>query len=206
MFGGGHGFYIQVPSHSKPQTLYPVKFIGTNPPTCTAESQEAGLSLTVGQGILIYFEVGKKFVKQSARIEAVSDDDMPTFDFVPIGEPVSAENRQQFRVSAVISDLTATLGEENRCKLLDVSASGFSVMSTQAYEISSIVDAALLHDGESYTGRVRIQSIRDLSPDGIRYGLYCVDEKGSNANLEEGLRRMSMDLQRKQLRRLSGKV
>lgn len=202
----GEGFYIQVPSHSKPQTLFPVNFLGTNAPTCTAESEEAGLSLAAGQDIIIFFEVGGKFVKQSARIEAISDDETPTFDFVPIGEPVSAENRQQFRVSAVMSDLTATLGDEKQCKLLDVSASGFSVMSTQEHKISAIVDTGLFHEGESYSGRVRIQSIRDMSPDGIRYGLYCVDEKASSANLAQGLRKMSMDLQRKQLRRLAGKA
>ncbi|MCH7591410.1 MAG: hypothetical protein IH989_01340 [Planctomycetes bacterium] len=204
MLGIGDGFFIETSAQATSRILHPAKILGTKDDGYTAEIEEANVSLADGAEFFIYFEVKGKFVKQAAKIEAVYDDKPnSTIEFITAGEPVSAENRQHFRVSTVMLDLTATLGEQADCKLLNVSAIGFSVLATAHYGRGATVDASVCHEGETYSGRVCIQGSRPMDNDQIRYGLHCVDSNGSDGTLEDGLRQMTMDIQRKQLRRLS---
>ncbi len=204
MLGIGDGFFIETSTQSTSRILHPAKVLGTKDDGYTAEIEEANVSLAEGAEFLIYFEVKGKFVKQSAKIEALYDDEPnSTIEFITAGEPVSAESRQHFRVSTVMLDLTAALGEQPNCKLLNVSAIGFSVLATAHYGRGATVDASVCHEGKTYSGRVCIQGSRPMHNDQIRYGLHCIDENGTDGNLRDGLRQMTMAIQRKQLRRLS---
>ena len=143
-------------------------------------------------------------MKQAAKIEVgYSDEEDTTVEFVTVGEPVSAESRQQFRVSTVMTDLTATLGSETDCKLLNISAVGLAVFATAHHDIGSTVNASVCHEGKTFSGSVCVQSIRCMDKDQIRHGMHCVDGKGSNGSLESGLRKMTVAVQRQQLRRLA---
>lgn len=204
MLGIGDGFFIETPAQFTTRILHPAKILGIKDGGYTAEIEEEDVSLEQGAEFLIYFEVRKKFVKQAATIEAVYDDESnPTIKFITVGEPVSGESRQHYRVSTVMSDLTVTLGGETDCKLLNVSATGFSVLATAHYDNGATVDASVCHEGETFSGRICVQSSQLMAKGRIRYGLHCVDKIGSAGNLETGLRQMTMAIQRKQLRRLA---
>ena len=201
MFDIGDGFFLETPTKSKTRILHPAKILGTKEGGYTAEIEEADVPLDERAEFLIYFEVKTKFVKQAATVEAVcADEPNSIIEFVTVGEPAAAESREYFRVSTITLDRTATLGEQTDCKLLNVSATGFSVLSTSRFDIGSMVNASISDEGKSYSGRVCVQSIRLMDKDQIRYGLYCVDGKGSNDDLATGLPEMAIAIQRDQLR------
>ena len=78
----------------------------------TVELEEADLFPESGQEVLIYYNRKREFVKHSARIGTLSqteaDADGVTkvrVEFETFGLPVSAEGRQCYRVSTVVSGL-----------------------------------------------------------------------------------------------------
>jgi hypothetical protein len=174
----------------------------------TAEVEEEDLVFEEGQQILIYYcQKQREFVQQTARVDTVTRTDLkPILGFETTSEPVSAERRQSYRVSTVMSDLTAKLASEDACPLLDVSMTGFSVIAAKGHPLGSVVEATLRYDDEQYTGTVCILSIRELKTGQTRYGVHCMDDKKSGGNIQKGLRHMSMTIQRQQLRRLVGAI
>ena len=142
-------------------------------------------------------------MQQPARIEAVLQSEPRTvFGFETTGELVSAEARQCYRVSTVMASLTAVVADEE-CPLLDVSASGFAILSTAQHKMGKVVTVVLHYKGTKYTGQARIQSIREM-PDGrIRYGFNAQDSKRAGGDLHKGQRQITMDVQREQLRRFA---
>ena len=204
MLGIGESFFIQKSTESKTRILHPAKMVGVNDGAYTAEIEEAGVLPDEGAEFQIYFETAKDFLKQAATVQAVhTDEPTPTIEFIIVGDPVSAESRQYFRVSTVMSNLTATLGDESDCELLNVSTVGFCVLATAHYDIGSTAGASMSHQGVLYAGRGCVQSIRSMDKDQIRYGLHAVDTNGLSGNLEAGLRRMTTAIQREQLWRIS---
>lgn len=130
----------------------------------------------------------------------------PIFEFELTGEPASAESRQHYRVSTVMSDLTAKLGSEDACQLLDVSARGFSVVASEKYSVGAVVDATLRFEGRALPGQVCIQSVRELNKGKIRYGLHPVGDPDVGGDVFKLLHRICMTVQREQLQRLAGAV
>ncbi len=141
-------------------------------------------------------------MKQPARLDAVGQDDpTPVVGFQTTGEPVSAESRERFRVSTVMADLTAAVGAEAECKLLDVSTSGFAIEATQRYEVGQVVSVTLRYQGGEFSGKARVQSIRELDLGRIRYGLHAVEDRASGGELRKGQQYISAAVEREQLRR-----
>jgi len=129
------------------------------------------------------------------------DDPFPqTIAIQAVGEPVSAESRQCFRVSTVMSGRTAVLGDEAGCDLLDVSVTGFSVNASEQHDVGDQVPAVHEHDGRRYSGRTSVQSVAAVRDGSYRYGLHCVNDDQSRA-LTEALQQISMAVQREHLRR-----
>lgn len=207
MLSVGTGFYVRVGNDGNRRVLHPAKIMGVSEETYTAELKGERLAMEEGHEFLVYYEIEQKFVKQAARIESVADDG-ETFmiDFATVGEPASADSRQQFRVSTVVSDLSCSVGDESNCKVLDISAMGISAVVTKEHAIGAILDLEVRHDGQCYAGKVSVQGTRSHGRGLIRCGLLCVDEKRSQANLTKGLRQLTMSFQRQQLRRLAGTV
>ena len=133
-------------------------------------------------------------------VQAFDNPRPQTFVIQTVGDCISAESRQCFRVSTVLSNRTATIGGESDCDLLDVSITGFSVKASKEYAIGEQVDAIHDHDGRRYTGKACVQSIAPLRNGEFRYGLYCVNDAESKA-LTDALQKISMAVQREQLRR-----
>ncbi len=197
------GFFVQIPNGSK-RILHPATIVGTEDETHTAELEENDLPIGDGQEVLIFYDFRREFMQQPARIRRVTHDPKLVIEFETTGEPVSAESRQYYRVSAVMTGLTATLGSENACPLLDVSRTGFSVVARQSYDLGSFVNAALRYENHQYRDRVCVQSIRDLSRGRIRYGLHCVGKNRHAGGTPRGLHQISVSLEREQLRRVAG--
>lgn len=156
------------------------------------------------QDVLIYYEVKREFVQQPATIHTVEQDDEGTVvTFVPLGDPVSAESRQHYRVSTVTAEVTAKLGNEQDCKVVDISSTGFAAVAGSRHEIGTTLDVSMTFEGKSCAGCAAIQSVRERPGGQLRYGLVSIRSAGSN-DFQERLNDISLEIQRSQLRRLSG--
>ncbi len=207
MVGIGSGFFVQIPNDSGHRVLHPAKVCSQVDDVFTAELEEAVIEFEEGQGFLVYFEKNRDFLQQPASVKSLDETDPKTvFSFVTQGEAVSAESRQCYRVSTVMADMKATLGHEDACPLLDVSATGFSAIAAAPYRIGDLVDAVLELEGTTYSGKVAVQSVRELTKGRIRYGTHCADDGKLGGTLKGGLNKISMFVQRQQLQRLSGAV
>lgn len=198
--------FVRFPGATKRRVLYPstiTQLSGAD--IFTIQPADAGIPYEVGQELLIYFEQRRQFVQQPARVEALLDSEPGRFVVLKTtGEPVSAESRQCYRISTVLSDLTVTFDGEEGCSLRDVSVTGFAVVSPKQYKTGQVLDVELLFEGKRYTGQACIQSMTQM-PDGqTRYGVNCVKAAASPLSLSKGVQQVSMSVQRQQLSRLAG--
>ncbi len=215
MLNMGTNAFLQSPNNSN-NVLYPTTIVETDAnsslftavPNEEADSPDQSFFVETGQEILVYHEVRGEFMKQSACIEEIRlTESGPAFCFITTSDLVSAENRQCYRTSTVISDLVADLGPEQNVPLLDVSATGFAVVATKQYKIGNIVDVVLYYEDRQFSGTGCIQSVKELSGGRIRYGLLGAHDNKPEDNLKKkGLEFVSTAVQRIQLQRLSGAV
>ena len=206
MFTTDTELLLQILDEPGERILHPARVIGQEGGVCTAQVEKEDLPLSDGQRLLVFFHKDDRdFMQQPARIHRVLVDEPGlVVQISAVGEPVSAETRQHYRASAVLSVLSADFGAEHDCPLLDVSCTGFAVTATETHEVGSLVDAALRFEGMEYRGRVCVQSVRALDKGRTRYGVYCVESQHSAGGMPKGLQQINMFLQRKHLRRLAG--
>ena len=203
----GSKVFIRFASQAKNPILHPTTVIkAQSTSSFVVQPEDSTQPFEAGLELMIYFEFAGKFVQQPARVEALPGEDPEAgIELKTLGEWVSAESRQTFRVCTVMTDLDATFGGETGCPVNDISATGFAVIVSgdNKYKVGQIVDAELPYQDKTYTGQVSIQSVCE-KPDGtVRYGVNCV--KGDNAagSLTKGVRHISMAEQRRQLSRMS---
>ena len=165
------------------------------------DGQTPPVELTAGLDILIYFNGPNSFMQQPARIVIEpSEETESAFGFETTGDAVSAEGREMFRVGVSLAEYTADV-EGTARKLADVSVLGLAFFADAVYEIGTIVGVSFTVGDETFSGRCRVQSVKETGS-GPRYGVLFMN--GADAgNLESGLRKLTMDAQRTQLRRLS---
>ncbi|MHC4428162.1 MAG: PilZ domain-containing protein [Planctomycetota bacterium] len=196
--------FLNLPNQSKQRILHPATVKETKKRGYTAELEEPDVAIQAGQDLFVYYELKRKFVKQPARIDAVMQTDpVLVVGFQITGEPMSAESREWFRVSTVMANLTASVGAESECRLLDVSTAGFAVEATKRYEVGQIVPVTLRYEGSQFSGQARIQSMRQMNKGRFRYGLHAIEDKASGGDLRKGQQHISAAIEREQLRRLS---
>lgn len=218
MLGTDTGIFFRIPDGSNTRVLHPARIVEVSGETHTAEVEDPQISLEAGQELLVYYEMKREFVQQSAIIDVIMDGqpegEQPEeasedaarllVAFRLNGEPVSAESRQAYRVSTVVANLFSMFGKEERCRLLDVSATGFSLESRQRFSVGDIIEGTLLFEDKEFTGLATVQSIKPLSGGRFRYGLHSVEDKTRPADLLKGQQKISMAIQREQMRRLRG--
>jgi hypothetical protein len=196
--------FLNIPNETKQRILHPATVKEANKRGYTAELEESDVALKAGQDLFIYFELKRRFVKQPARIDAVMQTaPLLVVGFQITGEAMSAESREWFRVSTVMAKLTASVGSESECRLLDVSTAGFAVEATARYEIGQVVPVTLRYQGSQFSGEARIQSVREMGKGRFRYGLHALEDKTSGGDLRKGQQHISAAIEREQLRRLS---
>ena len=210
MLSQGDLIYLQKPAQNQQRVLIPMDVIANQQDHIIIETSDVFDWVHEDGQVMVYFDKRRDFMKQSAKMELVVHeetedqiDGVMRYTIELLGDAVSAESRQCFRVSTVISDRKAILSEEGEVKLVDVSATGFAVIASKERNIGQIVKTVLIHEGREFAGTACVQSICELSKGQIRYGMYSVEQNHKSNNLTSGLRTISMDVQREQLRRLS---
>jgi len=172
-----------------------------------------------GEEKLIYYGSTRSFVQQTVKIEAQSTDGPPfILTLRPIGTPISAETRKENRVSTIGSGLAATIEDEEGCFIQNVSLSGLAMISTRKYPVGRCLEIAIRYENEEYVGKVEIQySLIGINNnlieiqhgdklDGaqIRYGLLGVFDTIEGISLQNGLTRITLDVQQRNLKRITG--
>ena len=198
--------FIQLPDETARRILHPGEAIEVT--EVVVIHPEPGVPpIDGGDELLIYYELNREFVKQPARalevIENAEDPDgLPTIKFETIGGPIPAESRQCYRVVTALCELTASIGDERKCRLVDASVSGFAVIARPGYKIGANMSVVLRYEGATFSGNACLQSVTPLDAKRTRYGFSSTESETSD--LANGLRTISIGVQRQQLRRLSG--
>lgn len=210
MLSQGDLLYIQKPTQANQRVLIPLDIVAMQQGQVIIETSQVFDWLPEDGQVMVYYDQRRDFVKQSAKLEVhLHEENEDQVDGIMryavelLGEAVSAESRQTFRVSTVISGRTAEFANEGHVPLVDVSASGYAVIATSIHNVGELVTTTLNHDGRQFTGTACVQSICHLDATRIRYGMYCVEKRQPGNNLNQGLLTVSMAVQREQLRRLS---
>jgi hypothetical protein len=206
MLAIGLTVFVHFPGNSAQRVLHPclvTQINGSESMTILPEDQT--LQFEVEQEFLIFYEKQRKFMQQPAKVEALLDiDSGSVVALQTIGEPVSAESRQCYRVSTVISDLLATFDGHENCSLRDVSVTGFAVTSPGSYRLGQVLDAELLYEGKRFKGQASVQSVSPAADGLTRYGVNCMKSAPGPNTLTKGVQCISMAVQRQQLSRLAG--
>ncbi len=200
--------FPRTPEH---ETLYPGKVSATTDKGCNAVFEGWEFSLEDGAEVLVFYEINRCFIQQPVRVLSVvekkSDDRETTLirlGLETIGDPISAENRESYRVSCYAADVEAQLGEDpEMCEVVDVSETGFAIFSDAEYTVGQTLQATLYHNGTPVHGTAVVQSYRAFRKKN-RYGLRAVDDERPKATLKKDLNRINLAVQREQLARLSG--
>ncbi len=92
----------------------------------------------------VYYQIEDKFVKLPASIESCdTSEELSEIQFTLLDEPVSTEHRETDRVSAVMEDLFMDIGDDEECRLLDVSVTACSCISYEQYNMGQQVNITL---------------------------------------------------------------
>jgi hypothetical protein len=202
------GLFIQLASDSNQRVLLPAVLIEQTDESWTVQFESEAPSVEAEQSILVYREIQQEFMQQAAQVIAVQDGEASegpcTFAFRFTGEPVSAESRQCYRVSALMSNLHATLHGDDHCPLVDVSNTGFAVISSHQYSLGETLKTELWYEEDSFPGLACVQSVMKLGAGRYRYGFHALTDKRARCELQRGLQFISTEVQRQQLRRRTG--
>lgn len=203
----GKEVFWQTASEGKRRLLYPAKVISTVDEQYEFEMEELSVEVAADAELLVYYHKDRDFLKAPAIVVGdvqTGEDEKIVFTIKITGAAVSADERECYRASTVVSGYEVGFGEDGGCALMDISATGFAVKTPQLFKIANTIPAALIYEDTVYTGKVCVQSVRELRKGQMRYGVSCLDKKPSGNNLLAGVQKFSLFVQREQARRLAG--
>lgn len=153
-----------------------------------------------GQEVTVFYELKREFMQQPVQIDRLEPgEEGPLVRYFALGDPVSAESRQHYRVTTISAELLATVGPDTGCPVQDVSATGFAAVVPTRYAQGERVAVSIEHGELRCEGEAVVQSITERA-DGFRYGFLSA----GSGELQEQLNQVSLAVQREQLQRLSG--
>lgn len=200
MFATGSEFFLLLPNATPKRVLHPGRIVSCAGGVFCAELSET-LALGEGREVLVFAMVRNKFMQQGAAVVANEETAAPnTLRFTLVGEPVSAESRQTYRVSVALADLLAVVGKEKDCQVVDVSSEGFAVIAKSAFEMGASVKVSFTAEGQTVDGLARVQTVKMRNDGKFRYGFLIADRLSP---ARKALNAISMAVQRQQLKRLS---
>jgi hypothetical protein len=162
-------------------------------------------AVETGEAKLVYYDRGRKFVHQLVLVEAQSSDGPPfVLTLKSVGDAVPVETRQEDRISTIGTGLMAILEEEGGCLVQDVSLSGLAAIATRKYPVGRCIEIAIPFGDGEYVGQVEIRCVNALDGGKVRYGLLGVFDTAEGKKLQNGLTRMTLDIQQQRLKSLSG--
>ena len=195
--------FIQFPAETSRRVLHAADVGSFDEGVVTVQPVHDVPTPDPGTELLLYYEINRKFMKHPARLlEFVKDSHLLTFKLVLIGQPVPSESRECYRVVTALDGLTATIGEQGEGWLVDASVTGFAVIAKPGLKIGTTIPVTLRYENATFTGNACLQSITPLDAKRTRYGFSIVESESSE--LGRGLRTINHEVQRMQLKRLSG--
>ena len=160
--------------------------------------------LEVGDERLIYYHQIKKFTQRPVRVDGRSEDGPLSRVVMKFtGDAISAETRQEYRVSAVDAGLAAILDTEAGCTIQDISMSGLSVISRRNHSIGKPLDVTLRYQNDEFSGKMVVQYGRELDIERTRYGLRGLFEAGDGSPLRSALTRLALAVHSQNLQRVA---
>jgi hypothetical protein len=207
MIRTGTPVFIQLPEETARRILHPGETLAMEDGLAVVQPEIGVPAIESGMELLLYYDESREFVKQGARAAEIVENEedptaQPTVKFELVGGPVPAESRQCYRVVTALCDLEATIGDAKGCRLVDASITGFGVIGQPGLKMGSNLPVTLHYDGKEYSGSACLQSIKVLDSHRTRYGFSSNESETSI--LADGLRAISLGVQREQLRRISG--
>ncbi|MCH7793126.1 MAG: PilZ domain-containing protein [Planctomycetes bacterium] len=198
--------FIQLPEETSRRVLHAADVGSFDEGVVVVQLGCGAPTMASGDELLLYYETNREFMKYSARVLEVvegsqDDEDVLELKLELIGQPVSAESRKCYRVVTALCGLTATIGEQCGCHLVDASVTGFAVIAKPGLKIGTNLRVTLQYEDASFSGNACLQSIKPLDAKRTRYGFSC-SESGSS-ELACGLRTINLEVQRMQMQRLS---
>jgi hypothetical protein len=202
MLAAGTEMFLLIPEETNGRILHPGKVIESDAIGFLAEF-DATIAPAVGSDVNAYGEVRGKFFQQGAKVAEIrAAEGKCVLAFSRVGDPVSAENRQTFRVSVVSANITAKVGKEKNCPVVDVSPEGFGAIAKTELRVGALVPIEFQHGGHLVSGPARVQTVK-RRPDGkFRYGFLATSDRKGQAR--SSLQQITSLMQRAQLRRLAG--
>ncbi len=162
-------------------------------------------AVETGEEELVYYNQARAFVKQPVLIKAQSSDGPPFgLTVKTVGDAVSVGTREEDRVSTLGTGLTAILEDEGGCLVQDVSLSGLAAIATRRHHIGRWIEVAIRYGDEEYVGHVEIRDTSALDSGKTRYGMLGVFDTAEGEHLQNGMTRMTLDIQQQRLKRISG--
>lgn len=197
--------FIQLPEETSRRLLHAAHLGSFDEGVVTVQRGDVP-TLDRGTELLLYYEINHKFMKHPARVleiveESQDDETLLAFKLELIGQPVSAESREWYRVVTALCGLTASIGDERECRLVDTSVTGFALIAKPGYKIGANMPVVLRYEGATFSGNACLQSVRPLDAKRTRYGFSRTDS--ATSELANGLRTISLEVERMQLKRRS---
>ncbi|CAN5555872.1 hypothetical protein BH10PLA1_BH10PLA1_19400 [soil metagenome] len=198
----GTAMYLLLNSEGKERVLRLGKVVTSSPTAFSAEFGDS-INCTVGNDMIVFAESRGRFFQQGVSVTQIQPAEQKiVIDFLRVGDLVSAEQRQTFRVSVVTKAMEATIDKETDCKVVDLSPEGFGAIVEKSLALGSLVPIAVSCDGKTkFTATARVQTIKILPDGSRRYGFLVPDKKSS---ARKAMQEISSTFQREQLRRLAG--
>ncbi len=205
MFKEGCPVYLGLDDPSGDRVLHPGIVAAIAQDRCTIEFENSELPIKTGDGRLIYYHDFQEFVQRRVEVEEQSESgplSRVVMNF--IGDAISADTRQEYRVSAINAGLTVTLDTEEGCTIQEISMSGLGLVSDRKYSIGQILNVMLHSEVEDYDGQMVIEWNRQLDGDRTRYGLRGLFDAKASDTLRIGLMRLTRAAHRKNFQRVPG--
>lgn len=201
MFERGQVVHLMVPGEAQGRHLHRgvVEEVAADRVACSFEDKMFALNL--GSEVVLYSSHNGKFLQCGGELSVITDvNDKEIYNFTLAGEAHSAETRESFRILIVTEEIFATVADYPRSRLVDISAEGFGIV-LKAMLSPGVSLPVTIHSGEdSYSGRARVQTAKELDNGTFRYGMLVYE---SGSPLRKGLTKITNDIQRARLKRIS---
>jgi len=200
----GNRIFLRFDSPSRGRVLHPGVASEIRDGAWTLRFDTRHQAVEIGEEKLIYYNKARLFVQEPVLIEAQSSDGPPfVLTVKSIGEAVSVGTREEDRVSTLGTGLMAMIEDEADCLIQDISLSGLAAVCERKHHIGRCLEIAIRYGNEEFVGQVEVQCVHPLGDGKNRYGLLGVFDTAEGKRLQNGLTRMTLEIQQQRLKIIS---
>jgi hypothetical protein len=153
---------------------------------------DGALRLDEAGEIALYYEVEHRLHRHAARVVGtVGQGAGLLVELKMVGEAALAERRAAPRKCMKGSRLTADIGNECMCPVLDISACGFAVLGRARRTLGEVRRATMWVGDSDAEGQVRLTSFKRMDRAMMRYGFECANGEGES--LGDALEKLMSD-------------